>query len=189
MKNEYQHFKPAPDLGKKLDTIRSSAHTKFNNNYHIVWIPKYRKKVLQNPKIKEILTDIIEGQCEENSWKKFALEIMPDHIHLFVSVPPRFAVDMVVKQLKGNSSRQLRRIFPELRTLPNLWARGYYLSTAGYVSQEQVKKYIDKQSEFIHKDKLKRINPQQNRNVEREPQRQLTTIPPLSKDRGFLVGT
>lgn len=189
MKNEYPHFKPPQDLGKKLDTMRSGSHTKYNNNYHVVWIPKYRRAVLGNPKIKEILIEIINGQCEDKGWKVFALEVMPDHVHLFISIQPRWSIDKVVKQLKGNTSTQLRRIFPELkaRTRKALWAKGYYETTAGYVSQDQIKKYIDKQTEFIHKDRAKRLNPQQNQNVER--QRQLTTIPPPNKFGGFLVGT
>ena len=188
MKNEYPHFKPENDLGKKLDTIRSAKHTKYNNNYHIVWIPKYRRAVLGDPKIKGILEQILRGQSEEHNWKVFALEIMPDHIHIFISIPPSFAIADVVKQLKGNSAIQLRRVFPQLkqRTPQAMWAKGYYISTAGYVSQEQVKKYIEKQTEFIHKDRIKRINPQQITGT-KAGQKRLATIPPLSKDRGFLV--
>lgn len=147
MKNEYPHFKPSDNLSKELSTIRVGGHSKFNINYHLVWIPKYRKKLLVNPKLKAILEEIIRGQSEDRGWRVIALEIMPDHIHLFLSVPPHTPVEKVVNLLKGNTSIQLRRIFPELKAKvkDHLWARGYYVSTAGFVSQEQVKKYIDQQ--------------------------------------------
>ena len=188
MKNKYPHFKPPQDLGKELDTIRSGNRTKYNNNYHIVWIPKYRRPMLGNPEVKKILEEIIKGQSEDKKWVVHALEIMPDHVHLFLSVPPTFAIDQVVKQLKGNSSIQLRRIFPELkeRTSKALWAKGYYISTAGFVSQEQVKHYIEQQSIHLRRDRDRRENPQQDR---RDGQRQLPTIPPTDKSVGFLVGS
>lgn len=150
-RHPYDHFKPTDDLTKGLKTVRNSSHATFNINYHVVWIPKYRKAMLGNDKLKSILEDILRGQSESHNWKVLALEIMPDHIHIFLSVPPTQPIDMVVKQLKGNSSVQLRRIFPHLKQLvaEHLWARGYYVSTAGFISQNQVQKYIEEQQRHI----------------------------------------
>jgi putative transposase len=115
MRNEYPHFQAEPLFNEKLDTIRKEAHTTYNVNYHFVWIPKYRKKILNGRAFKRILEEIIKGQCEARDWQVLAFEIQPDHIHLFVSVPPKFSASYVANILKGNSSIQLRRIFPMQR--------------------------------------------------------------------------
>ena len=144
--NYQQHTNPSE---QKLDTIRTEAHTTYNVNYHIVTIPKYRRQILRHPKFKEILKDIIVGQAEEKECQVLAFEVQPDHIHLFLSVPPKYSASQIVKQLKGNSSRQLRRIFPDLIKQYNLgehlWAKGFFVSTAGYISEDKVKRYIEEQ--------------------------------------------
>jgi len=149
LKNE--HFNPQKyDLQVKISTVRSGSHCKHNINYHIVWIPKFRKKILVG-KVAELLRDIIVGQCADLGLELLALEIMPDHIHLFVGATPNDVPCEIVKQIKGNTSIQLRRIFRELlylgyqkRTKPfkHLWAKGYYIGSAGHVSQDAVKRYI-----------------------------------------------
>lgn len=151
-RHPYDHFKPSDDLKKGLHTVRSTNTATFNINYHIVWIPKYRKAILGNDKTKKFLEEILRGQAESREWHVLALEIMPDHIHIFLSVPPTVPVSDVVKQLKGNSATQLRRIFPHLKEIirDHLWARGYYVSTAGFISQDKVQKYIDEQQKHIN---------------------------------------
>ena len=145
------HFNPEKyDVQVKIASVRTSAHSKHNINYHIVWIPKYRKLVLKD-KVVEVLRNIIEGNCQDMHLELLALEIMPDHIHLFVGALPTHTPFKIVKQLKGNTSIQLRRVFPYLKYLgyqkhykkfPSLWARGYYCGSAGHVSQDSVKRYI-----------------------------------------------
>ena len=151
MKNKYPHFKPKGNLKEKLSTVRSSSHATYNINYHFVWIPKYRKPLLKHEKVKEILEKILRGQSESRDWQVLALEIQPDHLHLFLSVPPTYSPSEVVQILKGNTSRQLRLVFPFLKTIirKSLWADGYYVSTAGYVSQDQVRRYINEQSKRL----------------------------------------
>ena len=154
-KKLYPHFNPeVHKIESKIATVRMSHHCKYNINYHIIWIPKYRKPVLVD-KVKEVLKAIIEGQCQEMSISNLALEIMPDHLHLFVGAKPTVTSFKIIHKLKGNTSIQLRRCFPELRYLgykqhfgkgfDNLWARGYYCGSAGHVSREQVKRYIQEQ--------------------------------------------
>ena len=101
-----------------------------------------------------MLRQIIEGQCREMDCEKLALEVMPDHIHLFIGAKPTHRPCDIIHKLKGNTSIQLRRCFPHLHYLgykyqfkrfKNLWARGYYVGSAGHVSQEQVKRYIQEQ--------------------------------------------
>jgi len=154
MNKKYQHFNPSKyNLDVKIATVRTSAHSKHNINYHIIWIPKYRKKLLYG-KVAEVLKDIIRGQCEQMGLEMLALEVMPDHIHLFVGALPTHQPFQIIKQLKGNSSRQLRLCFKWLQYLnypkrykafDNLWAKGYYCGSAGHVSQEAVARYIQEQ--------------------------------------------
>lgn len=156
----YPHFKPTEKLKDKLKTVRTTSHSTYNINYHIVWIPKYRKPILHHERVKEVLEAILRGQSESREWTVLALEINPDHIHLFISVPPIWSPSEVVNILKGNTSRQLRLVFPFLRKVvkKHLWATGYYISTAGYVSQEQVRRYIEEQSKRLALHRMEKLN-------------------------------
>lgn len=155
---KYPHFKPTEKLKKQLKSIRTTSHATYNINYHIIWIPKYRKPILGHAKLKEILETILRGQCKAREWDILALEIQPDHIHLFLSAPPIWSPSEIVNILKGNTSRQLRLVFPYLKrnVRKHLWADGYYCGTAGHISQEQVRRYIEEQNKhlFIKKAKL-----------------------------------
>jgi len=151
--NEYKHFNPVKyNLDVKIATVRTGSHCKYNINYHIIWIPKFRKKLLVG-KVAEVLKTIINGQCEDLGVDNLALEVMPDHIHLFVGAKPTHTPYKIVKQLKGNTSIQLRRCFKWLKYLhyntgkvfDSLWAVGYYCGSAGHVSQGAVKRYIEEQ--------------------------------------------
>src|SRR3990167_9783316 len=116
-KNEYPHFNPTKyDVQVKIAKVKTGRHCKHNINFHIVWIPKYRKKVLVG-NVRDILAQIIEGQCQDLGIDCLALEIMPDHVHLFVASNPNVLPWHIVKQIKGNTSIQLRRVFPELKHL------------------------------------------------------------------------
>ena len=128
-----------------MKQLRHNKSSVTNINYHIVFCPKYRRKVLVNgidQRLKEVLADIAElCGCKIKS-----LEVMPDHVHLFIEGVPTKAVHLIVRDLKGKSSRILRSEFPELRSkLPNLWTRAYYCETIGCICEEAVKKYIELQ--------------------------------------------
>ena len=114
-------------------------------NLHFVWCPKRRKKVLVGNVAKR-LREILEQVAEEKQVNILALEIQPDHLHLFVSVSPQMVVHLLVKAFKGRSSHILRDEFPSLRKLPALWTNSYFVSTAGNVSSETIKKYIEAQA-------------------------------------------
>jgi putative transposase len=151
---KYPHFNPEKyGLKVKVAEVKATSHTKYNINYHVIWIPKYRKPILTG-RVKQYLDDIIRYNCEYHGWECLALEIMPDHIHLFLSARPNWPPSKIVNILKGSTSKYLRDRFPRLKYLgykkrvkrfPNLWARGYYCGTAGHVSQEQVIRYIMEQ--------------------------------------------
>ncbi|MCC5618767.1 IS200/IS605 family transposase [Nostoc sp. CHAB 5836] len=117
-------------------------HVKYLINYHFVFIPKRRKKVLTG----EIATrtrQIFAELAIEKKWDILALEVAPDHIHLFVSVKPTDTPHLVIKAFKGRSSYLLRKQFPLLLKLPSLWTSSYFVSTAGNISSEAVRKYIE----------------------------------------------
>lgn len=150
-KHEYPHFNPKKyDLQVKISGVKSSSHSKHNLNYHIIWIPKYRKKLLVGT-FARFLKKIIREECSGLDLEVLALEVMPDHIHLFVSALPTHQPSEVVRKLKGATSYRARQAFSDLKYLgyklhykkfPFLWARGYYIGSAGHVSQDAVKRYI-----------------------------------------------
>lgn len=114
-------------------------------NYHLVWCPKRRRPVL-NGKIAQRLKEIFEQVAEEKRVKILALEVQPDHLHLFVSCYPQMVIHKLVKAFKGRSSNILRKEFPSLLRLPSLWTNSYFVSTAGNVSSETIRKYIEAQN-------------------------------------------
>lgn len=122
-----------------------NSHSVFNIGYHIIWCPKYRRKVLINGvdiRLKEIL--VKRAAAIGVSIEK--MEIMPDHVHLFVKAVPTLAVHFIVNQLKGYSSYILREEFPWLKSrLPTLWTRSYYCETIGHISENTIIRYIEDQ--------------------------------------------
>lgn len=117
----------------------------FSLKYHLVWCPKYRRPVLEGA-IEKRLREVLEDVRAEYEWTIHALEVMPDHVHLFIESDPIYSVAEIVNRLKGASSRILRSEFPALRSrLPTLWSRSYYAGTVGAVSDAVVRRYIESQ--------------------------------------------
>lgn len=123
----------------------SSSHTVYNIGYHIVFCPKFRRKVLVDG-IDVRLKELFLEKADELGITIERMEVMPDHVHLYVKIKPTYAVHFVVNQLKGYSSVTLRREFPKLRSkLPTLWTRSYFVESIGHISEETVKRYIEEQ--------------------------------------------
>ena len=119
----------------------TSAGCVFSLKYHLVWCPKYRLNVLRGD-VADRLKELLDEKAEENKIVIEALEIMPDHVHLFVSTDPTEAPQRIANQFKGYTSRILRQEFAHLRScMPTLWSRSYYIGSVGQVSEETVKKY------------------------------------------------
>lgn len=113
--------------------------------YHLVWCVKYRKPFLTG-KVAIRLNQLLYQKAKELECEIIAIEVMPDHVHLFVSALPVHAPQHLANQFKGYSSRVLRQEFSFLRTrLPSLWSRSYYCGTAGAVSAATIQKYIEAQ--------------------------------------------
>ena len=127
------------------DRYARNAGAVFTLKYHLVWCPKYRRKVLTG-RIEVRLRQLLAEVADEKGMMFHAMEIMPDHVHLFVESDPTLCVAEIVNRLKGRSSRVLRQEFPTLRSrLPTLWSRNYYAGTVGQVSRATVKRYIESQ--------------------------------------------
>ena len=130
-----------------MRTPRYHKHTGgvYNLHYHFVWCPKYRKPVLVGP-VETALRQILDSKARALDIQIEALEVMPDHVHVFVNAPPTLAPRQIANQFKGVTSRLLRQQFAHLRTrLPSLWSRSYYVGSAGLVTEETVKRYIAEQ--------------------------------------------
>jgi putative transposase len=116
----------------------------FLLNYHLIWIPKYRRKVLVG-KIRNRLIEVLHEKCQQMKWEIIALEVMPDHLHIFLGASPSDSVETIVRYLKGYTSFQLRQEFPHLARMKSLWTRSYFVSTAGNVSGVTIERYITEQ--------------------------------------------
>ncbi|SEG80661.1 putative transposase [Thermomonospora echinospora] len=125
--------------------MRSNANITFQCAFHVVWCPKYRRRVLDGPieaRLKEIVREVV---AEKGAWL-VELEVMPDHVHLLVEVDPQFGVHRLVKAIKGRSSRVLREEFPALKSrLPTLWTNSYFVATVGGAPLDVVNKYLENQ--------------------------------------------
>ncbi|GAB3831341.1 IS200/IS605 family transposase [Dactylosporangium cerinum] len=126
--------------------VQVSAGAAYDLGYHVVWCPKCRP-VLTGP-VADRCGELIQQRCGERGWQVVALEVAPDHVHLFVEGHPADSSAHVANQLKGDTSRVLRAEFASLRSrLPTLWSRSSFAATVGAVCAATVHQYIDTQHE------------------------------------------
>ena len=116
----------------------------FNIGYHLIWCPKYRRRVLRGD-IEVKLKQLLLQKAEQIKIRIEKMEVMPDHIHLFIKCSPVDSPHYIVQQLKGFSSRMLRLEFKELLRMPTLWTRSYYCESVGHISEKTILKYIEEQ--------------------------------------------
>jgi putative transposase len=116
----------------------------FLINYHFVFCPTRRRKVLTGA-IEKDARKLISQKAIELGCEVLALEIMPDHVHLFLNCPPTLSPSDAMFWLKGYSSKMLREKYPTLRRMPSMWTRSFFVSTAGNVSSDTIQRYIDEQ--------------------------------------------
>ena len=127
-----------------MEKYRRTHTTVSDVNYHFIWIPRRRKKVLKGA-IKARLNELIYQALSEIDCRLISLAIEVDHVHLFINAPCHLSIPAIMHKVKGMSARYLRKEFPELMKLPSMWTRSYFVSTAGQVSMETIKKYIESQ--------------------------------------------
>lgn len=124
---------------------KSNNNIVYSCKYHVIWCPKYRRKVLVSD-VERRLKELIIQACAERQVEIIEMEIMPDHIHLLVDVDPQFGIHKLIKDIKGMTSRILRKEFKHLTTkLPTLWTNSYFVSTVGSAPLEVIKQYVENQ--------------------------------------------
>lgn len=127
------------------ERYRKNAGAVFTLKYHLVWCPKYRRPVLVNP-VDRRLKVLLQEKAAELNLTIHMMEVMPDHVHLFLESDPTLCVAEIANRLKGFTSHQLRKEFSVLRSrLPTLWSRSYYAGSVGSVSEAVIRKYIENQ--------------------------------------------
>ena len=123
------------------------AHTKHKLKYHIVWLPKYRKRILAG-QLSTRLLELLYECASIHGWKIEELNIQIDHIHILVQLKPNISLSKTVQYFKGGSSKILRKEFPELKEFlwgDSFWADGYFAETVGRISEAAIRKYIKDQ--------------------------------------------
>ena len=134
-----------------MENIQSLRHTVWDCKYHVIWIPKYRRKILYGQLRKE-LAPVIKELAREKQSEVLEGELAVDHVHMLVSIPPKYAVAQVIGFVKGKSAIHVARMFGRRRNFvgQSFWARGYCVSTAG-LDEEAIREYIRNQEEVDKK--------------------------------------
>lgn len=131
-----------------MELQQSLNHTKWDCKYHIVWIPKYRRKVLYG-ELRKYLGEILRDLAQQKESRIWEGHLMSDHVHMLVSIPPKYAVSQVVGFIKGKSAIYVARNFGSRKrnfTGEKFWARGYFVSTCGR-DDEEIRQYIQNQEQ------------------------------------------
>ena len=131
-----------------MNDVESLSHTKWECKYHIVFIPKYRKKALYGA-LRQQLGEVLKQLAMQRESRIDEGHLMRDHVHMLVSIPPKYSVSQVVGYLKGKSAIHIARTFmgkPRNFTGESFWARGYFVSTVGR-DEKQIREYIKKQEQ------------------------------------------
>lgn len=126
--------------------LKRTRNAVYQTAYHAVWIPKYRMKVLIGG-VAERLRGILHEVCQAKGFEVLTLEIQADHVHIFFSAPPAIAPSLAIQWFKGIAARTLFAEFPALRTQlrrGHMWAPSFYIGTAGAVSAETIRHYIER---------------------------------------------
>jgi putative transposase len=130
-----------------VSTYDHGTHTTHHLQYHLVWVPKYRKRILQGPLARRLYE--LLAQCAEiNRWQIGELNVQDDHVHLLVQLPPKETVAQAVQLMKGGTSKKIREEFSELDEFlwgDSLWADGYFAESVGQVTESRMKAYIKNQ--------------------------------------------
>lgn len=127
-----------------MGELKPRAHSYGQNCYHLIWAPKFRIKMLKPEHIRRVCKGIIRMICNQKGFVIHEMEIMSDHIHLFVEIPPSVSVSKAFQYLKGGSSRILRRNFKWLRKFDCLWSKGKFYRSVGNVTSDVIEHYISK---------------------------------------------
>lgn len=114
-------------------------------NYHFVFCPRYRRKIFVNSEVDARFKALVQEIAKENEWNIIAIETDKDHCHLLINVQPMYSPSKIMKIIKGKTSSIIRQEFEHLSKMPSVWTRSYFVSTAGNVSSEIIKRYVENQ--------------------------------------------
>lgn len=114
-------------------------------NYHFVFCPRYRRKIFLLPNVEERFKELVKIKCKELNIEIIAIECDKDHTHMFLNCLPTLSPSDIMKQIKGYTSKILREEFENLSKMPSLWTRSYFVSTAGNVCSDTIKRYVENQ--------------------------------------------
>ena len=132
-----------------MQNYRKTSHSTYDCKYHVVWITKYRKKIMSGV-VAERVRELIRGICKEHDVEIIRGHVSQDHVHLFVSVPPHLSISKLVQYLKGKSSYKMLQENKQLSKMfwgRHLWGRGYFVATSGNVTDEVILEYIKSQDD------------------------------------------
>ena len=127
------------------DKYRHTNTTVSLINYHFVFSPRYRRKIFLIPNVEKRFKELVKLKCDELEIEIIAIECDEDHAHIFLNCPPTLSPSSIMQQIKGYTGCILRKEFLELSKMPNLWTRSFFVSTAGNVCSETIKKYVESQ--------------------------------------------
>ena len=129
-----------------METNYRRTHTTVSLiNYHFVFCPRYRRKIFLRNDVEIRFKQLVLEICEELDINMIALACDKDHTYMYLNAPPTLSPADIMAKIKGVTSKQLREEFPHLQHLPSLWTRSYFVSTAGNVSSETIKRYVEQQ--------------------------------------------
>ncbi|PES05849.1 IS200/IS605 family transposase [Bacillus cereus] len=128
-----------------MNDYRRTKTTVSLINYHFVFCPRYRRKSFLNTKVEERFKELVQGIWGGLDISIVAMECDKDHVHLFLNTPPTLSPADTMAKIKGVTSKRLREEFSHFQHLPSLWTRSYFVSTAGSVSSETIKHYVENQ--------------------------------------------
>ena len=127
-----------------MSKYNASSHSTYNVAYHIVFSPKYRYNLLRYRAAKRLKTLFLQAASHLGIIIQ-AMEVMPDHVHLFIIARPTISIPQILQYLKGYSSYFMRKEFTYLRRYPSLWTRSYFVETVGHISEKTMVNYIQNQ--------------------------------------------
>lgn len=114
-------------------------------NYHFIFCPRYRRKIFDIPNVEDRFKDLVNDICKEMEIEIIAIECDKDHCHIFLNCLPTLSPSDIMQKIKGITSKILRQEFQVLSKMPSLWTRSFFVSTAGNVSSETIKQYVENQ--------------------------------------------
>ena len=130
-----------------MKRLKSTAHARYDLRYHFVFIPKYRKRVLTG-RVKDRIEGMIKFACQINDWEVYELAIQKDHVHLYIGASPKWSPSLIMKVIKGGTSKKIRKLFPNLDEIywgSTFWAEGYLVKTVGSITDKVISNYIKNQ--------------------------------------------